>query len=279
MPRPRTELARRSAGALGLTALLLGGCAASLRTPPPVESIGVAPGSEKPEPAEDIAGMLERAAALFARRPDVTAVTQARELYLAAARADERRVEGLLGAVVAGAWLVEHSTDGARRTELATEGVQLAQWCQQRAPERIDCDYRLALALGQQARERPATAADALPRIVALLEKVIATAPALDDAGGHRVLALVLLRAPAWPLGPGDPEQGLTQALAAVAVAPAFPPNLLTLSEALLANSKPDEARHSAGQAKLRAEERLAGGDPDASAWVEQAARAAAAAR
>lgn len=277
---------RRSACALGLTALLLGGCAAAIRTPPPVESIGAAPGSEVSEPvepaepaapAEDVAGMLARAEALFARRPDVGAVTQARQHFLAAARADEGRVEGLLGAVVTGAWLIEHSTDGARRAELATEGVQLAQWCQQRAPQRIDCDYRLALALGQQARERPTTAADALPRIVALLEKVISAAPELDEAGGHRVLALVLLRAPAWPLGPGDPEQGLTQALAAVAVSPAFPPNQLTLSEALLANGKPDEARHPAEQAKRLAEARLAGGDPDAREWVEQAVRAAAA--
>ncbi len=103
--------------------------------------------------------------------------------------------------------------------------------------ERIDCDYRLALALGQQARERPATAADALPRITALLAQVVAAAPELDEAGGQRVLALVLLRAPGWPVGPGDPEQGLAQAREAVRLSPAYPPNLLALAEALAATA------------------------------------------
>lgn len=272
------------AAALLLALALLAGCAAALRQPPSLRTIGAPATSgtspERNEPApQDRAALLAEAAVQFARRPDAAAVTAARELYLSAARADESDVEGLLGAARAGAWLVEQESDRDRRAELATAGVQLCQWCVERAPERIDCDYRLALALGQQARERPATATDALPRIVVLLEKVIATAPALDEAGGHRVLALVLLRAPAWPLGPGDPERGLTQALAAVAVAPDHPPNLLALSEAYLANGEPDEARRLAIQAQRLAEESLAGGDPDASVWVDQAARAAAAPR
>lgn len=272
------------AAALLLALALLAGCAAALRQPPPLRTIGEpATSGANPErngpPPQDRAALLAEAAVQFARRPDAAAVTAARELYLSAARADDRDVEGLLGAARAGAWLVEQESDRDRRAELATAGVQLCQWCVERAPERIDCDYRLALALGQQARERPATATDALPRIVVLLQKVIATAPALDEAGGHRVLALVLLRAPAWPLGPGDPERGLTQALAAVAVSPDYPPNLLALSEAYLANGQPDEARRLAIQAQRLAEESLAGGDPDASVWVDQAARAAAAPR
>ncbi len=262
------------------TAILLAGCAASLRPPPPVDTLGAGknPGAVQPQ-AGDVSGLLEQAGTLFGRRPDAAAVTQARELFLAAARADESRVEGLLGAVVTGAWLIEHATDGARRVELATEGVQLAQWCRERAPTRIDCEYRLALALGQQARERPATAADALPRITALLAKVIAAAPELDDAGGHRVLALVLLRAPAWPIGPGDPEQGLTHSREAVRLAPDFPPNSLALSEALLSNGRPDEARLVCEQAADLARQRVAAGDPDAAEWLDQVARAAAALR
>ena len=274
---------------VALTVLFFAGCAASLRTPPPVGSIGARGASAAAVPATpipatpgDVPRLLEQAAALFAHRPDGAAVTQARELYLAAARTDDSRVEGLLGAVATGAWLIEHSTDRARRAELSTEGVQLAQWCRERAPQRIDCDYRLALALGQQARERPATAADALPRLTALLGKVVATAPELDEAGGHRVLALVLLRAPAWPIGPGDPEQGLAHAREAVRLFPGFPPNLLALAEALAATGASggeDEALHTCAQADQLARQRLAAGDPDAGEWIDQAARAAAALR
>lgn len=265
--------------AVAWVALLLAGCASSLRTPPPVETLGAGksdPGAAAPQ-ASDVAGLLEQAAALSARRPDVTAVKRARELYLAAARADESQVEGLLGAVVTGAWLIEHSNDGGLRAALATEGVQLAQWCRQRAPARIECDYRLALALGQQARERPATAADALPRLTALLERVVAAAPELDEAGGHRVLALVLLRAPAWPIGPGDPGEGLAHAREAVRLAPTFPPNLLALSEALDRDGSREAALDACARAEQAARQRLAAGDPDAAEWLEQAARAAAA--
>jgi tetratricopeptide (TPR) repeat protein len=243
-----------------------------------VRALGDAQASAAAQPG-DVNRLLAQAAAAFAQRPDAMAVTRSRQIYLAAAAADETRVEGLLGASLTGAWLVEHEADGARRAELATEGVQACQWCAIRAPERIDCDYRLALALGQQARERPATAADALPRITALLARVVAVAPNLDEAGGLRVLALVHLRAPGWPAGPGDPESGLARAREAVRLSPAYPPNLLVLAEALGTNGDPDEALRIYEEAGQLARDRLAAGDPDASEWLQQASRASAALR
>jgi tetratricopeptide (TPR) repeat protein len=205
------------------------------------------------------------------RRPDAAAVAQARELFLAAAQADESRSESLLGAAMATAWLVEHEPDSTRRAALATAGVQTCQWCVRRFAESAECRYRLALALGQQARERPATAMDALPRIVALLEEVIATAPHLDEAGGQRVLALLLLRAPGWPAGPGDPDSGLEHARKAVELAPEYPPNVLTLGEALAATGSRDEARAAYRRAAELARSRAAAGDPDAAEWAKQA--------
>ncbi len=259
--------------------MLLTGCVSALRAPPTVRALGERTGSAATPSPGEVAGLLAEATAAWARRPDAAAVARARELFLAAAAADDTGVDGLLGAAVAGAWLIEHEADGVRRAELATAGVQACQWCMARAPERIDCDYRLALALGQQARERPATAADALPRITALLAKVIAAAPLLDHAGGHRVLALVLLRAPGWPVGPGDPELGLEQARQAVTLAPEYPPNLLALAEALGVNGDAATALATYERAGQMARERVAAGDPDAGEWVDQAVRAAAALR
>jgi hypothetical protein len=138
----------------------------------------------------------------------------------------------------------------------------------------VDCKYRLALALGQQARERRSTGADALPKIVSLLEEVIAGAPRLDDAGGHRVLALVLLRAPGWPAGPGDPEAGLGHARKADELVPDNPQNLLVLGEALVANASPEPARLAYTRAAALAQALAARGDPDAQEWADSAARA-----
>jgi len=255
---------------------LLTACAPALREPPPLAALG---GSAARAPVEtpaaaDVDRVLGEAEAGFARRPDGPAVTRALELFLAAARADDTRVEGLLGAARTAAWLVEHEPSGARRAALATEAVQACQWCLRRAPTNIDCKYRLALALGQQARERRSTSADALPRIVSLLEEVIAEAPHLDEAGGHRVLGLVLLRAPGWPTGPGDPEAGLEHARAADALVPDNPGNLLVLGEALAATGSARQARVAYQRAERLARARAAGGDPDAGEQADAAARA-----
>jgi len=256
---------------LGAAVLLLpGACAPALREPPPITAptgIGaIEPGG--------VDRALADAEAAYARRPDRGAVTRARGLFLASARADETRVEGLLGAARATAWLVEHEPDGTRRAALATEAVQACQWCVRRAPSSVECKYRLALALGQQARERRATATDGLSKMVALLNEVIEADPRLDGAGGHRVLALVLLRSPGWPAGPGDPEAALGHARKADEAVPDNADTLMVLGEALAANNQPDAARAAYQRAERLAAARAAAGDPDAVETASAAAKA-----
>jgi hypothetical protein len=264
----------------GMT-VLVGGCVSALREPPPVAELGGGAANQPTTPpgAENAVELQARADADFARRPDVVAVERAKAGYLAAARADEDGVEGLLGAARTIAWLVEREGDAPVRERLATEAVQVCQWCLRRSPESVECNYRLALALGQQARERPSTANDALPRIVSLLEGVIAANPLLDSAGGERVLALVLLRSPGWPTGPGDPEAGLEHARSADARVPDHPPNLLVLGEALAANGDTAGARRTYERAVQLAQIRASTGDADAPEWVEAATIAHAALR
>jgi tetratricopeptide (TPR) repeat protein len=268
----------RAAAAVSLAAVLslLAACAPALHEPAPVADLGrtAARAPIETPPAAEVDSVLREADAAFARRPDATAVSKALDLFLAAARADDGRIEGLLGAAQASAWLIEHETDSSRRAALAAEAVQACQWCQRRAPASIDCKYRLALALGQQARERRSTGLDALPKIVALLEEVIAAAPLMDNAGGHRVLALALLRAPGWPTGPGDPDAALEHARKADELAPDLPENLLALGEALAATGSPEPARLAYTRAEELAKKLAASGDPDAREWAEAAVRA-----
>ena len=105
--------------------------------------------------------------------------------------------------------------------------------------------------------------------MVALLRKVIAAAPALDSGGPHRVLALVLLRAPGWPMGPGDPEAALDEARAAARLFPGAAENQLALAEALGKNGSPDGARAAYQRALDLAT--AAAGDPDAERWRAEA--------
>jgi hypothetical protein len=195
----------------------------------------------------------------------------ARRLYLDAAAADEARVDGLLGALRAAAFRIERTREAPARGALAAEAVQVGQWCERRAPTSPACKYRLAVALGQQARERTSTARDALGRMVNLLREAVAQDPRLDRAGPHRVLALVLLRAPGWPVGPGDPEQGLREARAAADLFPDDAENQLVLGEALAANDHAAEGRAALERAAALADRAAEAGDPDAPRWRDEA--------
>jgi hypothetical protein len=258
--------------------LLAAGCASALKEPPPVEALGGA--APAPEGSSEDAGasaLLRRADAAWAKRGGAgdgrAAARESQQLYLAAARADTAGVAGLLGAARASTWLVEHETDPELRAELATTAVQVGQWCQRRAPSDPRCDYWLALSLGQQARERQSTALDGVDRMTELLRKTIAADPALDEAGPHRALALVLLRAPGWPTGPGDAEAALEEARAAVGLRPDFPPNQLVVAEALARNGEPERAAAALDRGEALARARREAGDPDAADWLAEAAR------
>ncbi|MFT3698040.1 MAG: hypothetical protein QM831_33170 [Kofleriaceae bacterium] len=234
--------------------LALVGCASALGTPQPISTMAHASGRS----ADDL--VKDGDAAIAARD-----FQKAQELYLDAAGADETRVDAVIGAMKAIAWRIEH--EKVDKLALAEKEVSLGQWCGKRAPGNAECDYRLAIAIGQQARERTATGKDAMDRMVALLKNASKKAPELDGGAPHRVLAIVYLRAPAWPMGPGDPEAALDEAKAAVTIK-STAENQLTLGEAYAANDQTDAAKQAYGKALGLARESK---DPDAGQWAKQA--------
>ena len=145
-------------------------------------------------------------------------------------------VEQLAAAVAADAQRSDAETDSARRNQLAADALGSAQACLARAPQEAACLYSHAIALGLQARAHPLQANDALKSMLEALGAAEAADAAYDQAGPARVKALVLIKAPAWPLGPGDAEAGLTSARRAVELRPQYPPNVLALAEALAKN-------------------------------------------
>jgi tetratricopeptide (TPR) repeat protein len=250
---------------VALIGALAAACAPSLHEPRPVAAL--APGRGGGRSADQL---MRDADAAWQRRAEPGQAAAAADRYLDAAAADPRRVDGLLGAMRAISFRIEHEA-GAPRLRLAGEQVELGQWCQRRAPGNPECDYRLALALGQQARERTSTGRDALGKIVDLLHRAIARAPDLDSAGPHRVLALVLLRAPSWPLGPGDTEAALAEARAAAQRFPDAAENQLVLGEALAASGARDEAQAAYRRALALATAARDAGEVEARQWVAEA--------
>src|SRR5262249_24083804 len=214
--------------------------------------------------------LVRDADAAWARRAEPGAAAAAQALYLDAAAADGDRVDAVLGAMRALAFRIEREA-GVARADLAGEEGELGQWCRRRGPGNPECESRLAIALGQQARERSSTGKDALGHMVELLRSAIARSPKLDSAGPHRVLALVLLRAPAWPVGPGDPEAALDEARAAVHLFPNAADNQLAFAESLAANGATDEAHLAYTRALALATIARDAGDLDGPRWLKEA--------
>jgi tetratricopeptide (TPR) repeat protein len=254
---------------MGMAVSLIAACAPALHEPRSIAAL--APGLGHGRSAGEL---VREADAAWARRAVPGEAAAAQALYLdaalAAAAADRHRIDALLGAMRAMAFRIEHEP-GVSRAALAEQEVELGQWCRRGAPADPECDYRLAIALGQQARERTSTGQDALGKIVELLHRAIAGSPDLDSAGPHRVLALVLLRAPSWPLGPGDPEAALGEAREAARRFPGAPDNQLALGEALAANGLRGEARAAYTRALALATAAHARSDLDAARWMMEA--------
>ena len=257
-------------GVASLVALACCACTPALREPPTLGEL--APGEERVAAQ----ALLREAGALWARR-DLATVRRAAELWTRAG-AGHAEVAGWTGAARARVWLADHEPGAEQRRASAISAVHAAQWCQRVAPAETACDYWLALALGVQARERRSTGVDALRQMVRLLEGVIERDPLLEHAGPHRVLALVLARAPGWPTGPGDPERALDQAREAVRLDAAYPPNQLCLAETLAAVDDVAGSREAYRRAAELAARWVADGRVEGAEWRAEAERAQSAA-
>ena len=145
---------------------------------------------------------------------------------------------------------IDHSKDPLERTQVLASATADAQQCVALAPDSGACHYARAQVLGLTARERPAQALALLKDMLASLTRAEALDPAFDHAGPARLSATVLLRAPGWPLGPGDADAAVLAAQRAVEREPAYPPNLITLAQAQARADASAKARASYEQAR-----------------------------
>jgi hypothetical protein len=178
-------------------------------------------------------------------------------------------VDELAAAVAADAKRSDAETDSKIRAELAAEASGAAQACLAREPQAAACLYGSAVASGLEARAHPTRAGELLAAMLGSLARAEAADPNYDQAGPARVRALVLIRAPGWPLGPGDVEAGLIAARRAAILRPQYPPNLLALAEALAKTGDSTGSREAYERA--RAEAQSMPGTTDRDGWLREA--------
>jgi len=184
-------------------------------------------------------------------------------------RAAPSSVAALAAAIEADAKRSDHEPDPKIRGELAAEAERDAQACLTLEPQAAACLYARGIALGLEARAHPTRASERLRTMLDSLAQAESADPNYDEAGPARVRALVLLRAPGWPLGPGDAEAGLVAARRAVTLRPLYPPNLLALAEALAKSGDGSGARECYARARDAALAQPAAADRDE--WLRAA--------
>jgi hypothetical protein len=182
--------------------------------------------------------------------------------------AEPSSVPALAAAIQLDAKRSDHETDSKIRCELAADAGRNAEACLSREPRSAACLYGRAVALGLNARAHPTRAGESLSDMLDTLTLAESADPDYDEAGPARVRALVLLRAPGWPLGPGDADAALVAARRAASLRPLYPPNLLALAEALAKTGDMSGARESYVRARDAA---LALPDtPDRDDWLSE---------
>jgi tetratricopeptide (TPR) repeat protein len=173
-------------------------------------------------------------------------------------------VADLAAAVAADSQKSDAAGDAQTREQLAADAERNAQ--------AAACLYYHAGALGLQARVHPLRASELLKAMLESLNAARAADAGYDRAGPDRVMALVLVRAPGWPLGPGDPDAALSAARRAVELQPQYPPNLLALAEALSTTGDAAGARETYQRARDLAQ--AAPAAADRVDWLKQADQA-----
>jgi hypothetical protein len=162
----------------------------------------------------------------------------------------------------------DQESDAKVREALAADALNRAQACVGLAPVDAGCLYYDGVALGLDARAHPSRALVTLKAMLIALQGAEAKDPAYDQAGPSRVRALVLIRAPGWPVGPGDAESGLSAAKRAVMLKPDYPPNVLALAEALAKNGDAHGAQENYQRARDMATQSSSADRDD---WIKQA--------
>jgi hypothetical protein len=178
-------------------------------------------------------------------------------------------VGALAAAIAMDATRSDHEPDSKIRGALAQDAGRDAEACLAREPQAAACLYGHAIALGLAARTHPTRAGELLNTMLDALSRADAVDPTYDEAGPARVRALVLIRAPGWPLGPGDTEAGLVAARRAVSQRPLYPANLLALAEALAKTGDGSGAHDNYARAREAALALPAAADRDE--WLRQA--------
>ncbi len=141
-------------------------------------------------------------------------------------------------------WLLELGDvpPGSDARELAGRGHRHAQTALGLNPDRAEYVFLSGALLGYRIQHRKLSGLVRLGRVHEAFERAAELDPGYADGAPLRALGTLLVKAPAWPRGVGDPERGIETLERAAALFPGHPANHLYLAEALVEEGRNEEA-------------------------------------
>lgn len=130
-----------------------------------------------------------------------------------------------------------------RRRDLAWEGVAWAEHAMATgAYSDSASSYYYSVNMGLAVVDSIMTAMKNLGKLHRNVERSLSLDPDIDEGGPLRTLGYLLIRAPAWPTGIGDPDRGLILLEQAVTLYPAYPPNNLYMAKGIWEAEEDEES-------------------------------------
>jgi tetratricopeptide (TPR) repeat protein len=225
----------RGVAPIAFLALVVGGCPAAL--PPNLREATIKPG--------DLPGSIEEILK-YAEDESHKETAAAEENVIVAVdhglSKDPRNYELLWRGARASAWITEEFTDGGRRASYAQKGIDYAKRAVEVDPKRVEAYYYLGINLGQSATTKTVGAYTMVPKVVKAAQAAMKIDERFDHAGPARLIGTVYAKAPPWPASIGDIDEGIKYLARAVELAPDYPQNHLHYGDALVSDSKLNEA-------------------------------------
>jgi tetratricopeptide (TPR) repeat protein len=144
----------------------------------------------------------------------------------------------------AATWLLELDTalSDEESKQMAGQGFEHLRSVAEGNSDRADYVFLAGALLGNTVRLSPARGMAQVRKIHDYFERAVSLDPFYDSGAPLRALGTLLVKAPPWPTGVGDVDEGIEILEQAVEMFPGHPANHYYLAEALAAEGRKNEA-------------------------------------
>jgi tetratricopeptide (TPR) repeat protein len=139
-------------------------------------------------------------------------------------------------------WLIQFGGEDVDVKSLAKQGYKYARTVEKLHSKNGEYAFLAGSLLGFLAQKSPAAHLGSIKTIYEEFDRAMKLDPDLNGGEPQRAMGMLLVKSPSWPIGVGDPDEGIKVLKQAVEAHPEHPANHLYLAEALVLEERYEEA-------------------------------------